>query len=111
VGVGVGAGVGVAVGSGKGVAVYPARLTDQFQFAGRLTRPLSAKNTMEEIIRWSQKHTGQHVLLLLDKTTYPFFSDNGTVQPFSNRWLLFRPAAGILADYQHWKTETLSAQR
>ncbi|HHB76583.1 MAG TPA: glycosyltransferase family 39 protein [Desulfobulbus sp.] len=97
--------------TGNEVAVYPARLADQFQFAGRLTKPLSEKNTMEEIVRWAQKHTGQYVLLLLDKTTCPFFSDNGTVQPFSNRWLLFRPASGIIADYQQWKTETLSAEK
>ncbi len=97
--------------SGKKVAVYPARLADQFQFAGRLRKPLRTKNTMEEIILWAQGHMGQYVLLLLDKTTYPFFSTIGAVQPFSNKWLLFRPAAGIFADYQHWKKETVSADK
>ena len=108
---GVGKKIHTAQVSGKVVAVYPARLTDQFQFAGRLTKPLLALKTMEEIVRWAQKHTNQYVLLLLDKTTYPFFSDTTIVQPFTNRWLLFRPATGIPADYQHWKSETLSAQR
>ncbi len=87
--------------SGKEVAIYPTRLADQFQFADKLGKPLRAKNTMEEIILWAQGNMGQYVLLLLDKTTYPFFSTIGTVQPFSNRWLLFRPTAGIFADYQH----------
>ncbi len=90
--------------TGKQVAVYPARMADQFQFAGRLTDTLFPQQTMEDIVRWSQTHKGQCVLLFLDKNEYPFFSHDGTVPPFVNRWMIFRSTDGIPADYNLWKS-------
>lgn len=95
-----------AQNSNKQVAVYPARLADQFQFTGRLTRPVLPMDTIEAIVHWSQTHRSQYVLMLLKKKVYPFFKDTGIVRPLAGKWLVFRPADGVLADYQHWKTDT-----
>ena len=59
---------------------------------------------MEDIVRWSQTHKGQCVLLFLDKNEYPFFSHDGTAPPFVNRWMIFRSTDGIPADYNLWKS-------
>ncbi len=97
--------------TGKEVAVYPARLADQFQFAGRLTHPVLAQKTIKDIVFWAQAHKGQYVLLLLRKKETQFFADNGAVQPFANKWLIFRSTDGIFADYQRWKADMLSTKR
>ncbi len=108
---GIGKKIHAAQIANREVAAWPPRLTSQIQFAGRLTKPLRPLNTMDEVVHWSQNHTNQYMLLELDKTSYPFFSDIGAVHHFANKWLLVRPAAGIPADYQHWKSETLSVKR
>lgn len=93
----------------KLVAVYPARLSDQFQFAGKLVTLLVRQQTMAETALWSLRHQGQYLLLFLGKDDYPFPVGHGFVQPFKNGWLIFRSTTGFFADYQRWTGEKVQA--
>ncbi len=97
--------------AGKQVAVYPARMADQFQFAGRLTSVLVPQLTIKNIFGWSQTHTRHYVLLFLGKKEYPFFSHTGTVLPVGSKRGIFRSSKEMAADYHQWKTEQVSAKK
>ncbi len=88
--------------AGIKVAVYPARLSNQFQFAGRITTPLIPLETLEEVVHWTWRHPHQDLLLFLDPDAAPFFSAGGPDQPYRNGRLLFRPAAGMTKSYERW---------
>lgn len=88
--------------SGRQVAVYPARLSDQFQFAGLLVKPLVPRRSLEEAVLWSQQNQGQAVLLFLDKEKESFFSPGGIAQPYKNGWLVFRSTDGVFTGYGNW---------
>ncbi len=93
---------------GKSVAVYPARLSDQLQFAGKLVHPLIPLQSIEDAVRWSRHNQENALLLFLDKEQQPFFTGNGTARAYKNGRLIFRSAQGILADYNNWiKSKTL----
>ncbi|HEB69516.1 MAG TPA: glycosyltransferase family 39 protein [Desulfobulbus sp.] len=87
---------------GKAVAVYPARLSDQLQFSGKLVHPLIPLQSIEDAVRWSGHNQGNDLLLFLDKEQQSFFTGSGTARPYRNGWLIFRSAQGILADYNNW---------
>jgi len=84
------------------VAVFPARLSDQFQFAGKLTIPLAGQQSIEQAVIWSKQNPGQAILLFLDKETYPFFTEQGHARPYKNGWLVFRTTDGIHDCYHNW---------
>ncbi len=94
--------VRAAQAAGKKVAVYPARFSNQFQFAGRITTPLIPKETLAEVVHWTWRHPHQDLLLFLDREAAPFFSADGRGHPYRNGWLLFRPAAGMTKSYERW---------
>ena len=89
---------------GHAVAVYPARLTDQLQFAGRLTRPLLTMQTLEEEVLWAMKNPGQYCLFFISTEGRPWLQGKGTAARFKEGWLIVRPAAGLHTDYLRWKT-------
>jgi len=91
-----------AQASNQQVAVYPPRLSDQFQFAGKLVTPVVPRQTMENIVLWSQQNPQQLVLFFLDKENYPFFKGNGIARPYKNGWLIFRSAQDVHRDYLNW---------
>lgn len=99
----VGTALHAAEAGGHLVATFPARLTAQFQFAGRLTRPLLAKNTLEEVVLWSGRNPGQYCFFMTTEEGSVQLRGNGTAARFKDGWLVVRPAAGLDADYLRWK--------
>jgi hypothetical protein len=84
------------------VAVFPARLSDQLQFSGRLVTSLVAQQNMGEAVIWSKQNPEQAILLFLDKETSPYFSDIGIARPYKNGWLIFRSTNGFYDSYKRW---------
>lgn len=100
----VGAVLRAAEARGHLVVVFPARLSDQFQFAGRLTRPLLPMDSLEEVVLWAVKNPGQYCLFFATEEGRAWLRGNGTSYRFKDGWLIVRPAAGLHADYLKWKT-------
>jgi hypothetical protein len=86
-----------AQAAGKEVAVFPARLSDQFQFAGRLTVPLVPQQTLEDVILWSGQHQEQNVLLFLNSKEYSkfTFSEGSVMQPYRDSLIIFSYAKDV----------------
>jgi 4-amino-4-deoxy-L-arabinose transferase-like glycosyltransferase len=87
------------------VAVFPAQLSDQFQFAGKLVAPVAAQQSFGEAIIWSMQNPDQAILLFLDNETSPYFADMGDVRPYSNGWLIFRSTNGFFDSFEKWMKE------
>lgn len=100
----IGAALRNAEEAGHAVAAFPARLTDQVQFAGRLTRPLLAVATFEKVVLWAQRNPDQFCLFFTSEEGRGWLQGKGTAARFKEGWLVLRPAAGLYADYQRWKT-------
>ena len=96
--------------SGFGIAAFPARLRDQFQFAGRLTRPLLPMNSLEEVVLWAVKNPGQFCLFVTTEEGSLRLRGNGTASRFKEGWLIARPAAGLHADYLEWQIAQSSGE-
>ncbi len=95
----------------KLVAAYPDRLSDQFQFAGRLTAPLIRQQTIAKAALWSRRHPGQYLLLFFNKDDYTFFAGHGFAQPFRNGWLIFRSTKDFFPDYQRWVEKRVQVKK
>ncbi len=93
-----------AQAAGKEVAVFPARLSDQFQFAGRLTVPLVPQQTFEETILWAGQHQVHNVLFFLNSKEYSnlTFNESCVVQPYKHGWLIFSSAQDVSSSSAHW---------
>lgn len=91
-----------AQNSNLNVAVFPSRLSDQFQFSGKLITPVVPQHTMEDAVLWSKKNPEHALLLFLDHETYPFFADKGIARSYKNGWLIFRPTNGFHDSYKKW---------
>ena len=89
---------------GKKVAVFPARLSDQFQFAGRLTVPLVPQQTIEKAILWSGQRQEYNVLFFLNKKERPqlTFKEGCVVQPYKDAWLIFSSAKDVSFASTYW---------
>ena len=96
---------------GKQVAVYPAILAEQFQFAGRLTKPLFPQVSMKAITYWAKEHSNNRVLLLIRHSQADFFEHPGRGQNFACRYLIFRPAADMDADFIKWQKSISTVSR
>ena len=83
--------------AGKEVAIFPARLSDQFQFAGRLTVPLVPQQTLEDAVLWLERHQEHNILFLLNNKEYSLFTFNEgcIVQPYKNAWLVYSSAKNV----------------
>lgn len=86
-----------AQAAGKKIAIFPARLSDQFQFAGRLTVPLVPQQTLKEVALWSVQHQSHNVLFFLNSEEYShlIFNEGCVVQPYKNKRLIFSSAKGV----------------
>ncbi len=84
---------------GQLVAVFPANLSDQFQFAGRLTARLVPQPTFAKARFWSQQHPDAQLLLFTDPRKYPSLFQKGTVLPFKNASLIFCSTKDVNAVY------------
>ena len=57
--------------AGRDVVVWPSKYAGQFQFAGRLTKPLAAPVTRPALIRWIKQHRRGYVVLFGSPEVYP----------------------------------------
>ena len=82
------------------VAVFPAKLTDQFQFAGRLTAPLIGQETPDSLAAWSKENPRGFCLIFTKDKSYQKLQDGPvTARQYKDGWLIFLPAADCTAGY------------
>ena len=89
----------------KAVAVFPAKLVDQFQFAGRLQALLIPQQAMAELTAWATDNQDGLCLIFTKSKAYELLKGPGLARQYSDGWLIFRPAKDFAADYQQWLTQ------
>jgi hypothetical protein len=77
---------------GKEVAVYPASLMDQFQFAARLIKPVVPLKTLQEMQTWAKKNPDGYGLIFVEKKDSSLFGKEMEFIPYRDGWLLFSQA-------------------
>ena len=82
------------------VAVYPARLTDQLAFAGKLVKPLVPLLTREAGQLWAREHPGQYLLFQLGKKEGSSYVDYSVVHRLAGKWLFFMTTDAMLEHTQ-----------
>ena len=100
----IGAALRSAEESGSVIAAYPARLKDQFQFAGRLRRPLLPMDSLREVGAWAEKNPGQYCLIFTNEEGSKRLQGCGISHRYKDGWLVVRPAKSLNADYLRWKS-------
>ncbi len=74
------------------VAIFPDKLADQFQFAGKLTTPLVPQAGLAEIAAWAAKNQKGICLIYTKSESYKWRVGTGTALRYDSGWLIFRPA-------------------
>lgn len=90
--------------SGSVIAVYPARLKDQFQFAGRLSQPLRPMDSLNEVGAWADENPEQYCLIFTNEEGSAWLKGSGISERFKDGWLVVRPAKGLHVDYLRWNS-------
>ncbi len=86
---------------GSEAAVFPARLADQFQFSGRLARPLIVKKSLDELATWSQTNPQQFCLIFIKGIDSLKLAGNGISTPYKGGRLIFCPAKDFISDLRN----------
>jgi 4-amino-4-deoxy-L-arabinose transferase-like glycosyltransferase len=76
------------------ILVYPPHLDDQFQFAGRLTRPVDVVSSLAESRSWCRRHPQGLVILFMNRKYLPSLPAHLT-HPYKNRWLTTIAASSL----------------
>jgi 4-amino-4-deoxy-L-arabinose transferase-like glycosyltransferase len=84
------------------IAVYPANLSDQFQFSGRLTEPLIPHKTLDSLATWALAHPNQYSLVFTEDSQYVTLQGNGLARPYKDGWLLYNSNRDFYARYEIW---------
>ena len=92
------------------IAVFPANLSDQFQFAGHLTAPLLEKSSWDEIALWAHANPEQFCLIFTKSPTYQLLVADGFVRQYKDGWLIFRSAKDLYFSYRTWATQQSSVK-
>ena len=88
------------------VAVFPADFSDQFQFSGKLEKPLITQKSIDELASWCVANPQEFCLIFTKNKLFAQSQDvTETVKQYSNGWLIFLPAKDFFSSYQR-----LSAQ-
>lgn len=86
--------------------VFPANLTDQFQFSGRLNKSLLASKAIGEIAIWSIKNPSEFCVVFTKNEGYHLLKGSGIARQYSNGWLIFRPVKDFITSYRVWITQS-----
>ncbi len=97
-----------ALSRGSEVAVFPAYLADQFQFSGRLTRPLIPKKSLDEVAAWSQKNKQQFCLIFIKDHARKVWKGKGIARPYKGGNLIFCPAKDFMSNQRNWTAQSKS---
>ncbi len=87
------------------VAVFPAKLVDQFQFSGRLEQPLIPIKTVHEMAKWSVENPHGSCLIFTKNKVYTQPEGSGIARQYSKGSLIFSPAKDFAGNYQQWMTQ------
>ena len=75
-------------------------LADQFQFAGRLTRPVPVMQNLAELVVWAQKNPEEYCIIFTRDKDHKVLADKGIEGRYKDGWLIFRPVKGLSADFR-----------
>lgn len=84
------------------VSVCPANLSDQFQFAARLTTPLLPHKNIENLAKWALANPNQYSLVFTKNRYYKTLQGNGLARPYKDGWLLYILNSDFYANYEVW---------
>lgn len=87
----------VAAAPDKSIDQLP--LADQFQFAGRLTKPLPVMQNLAELLVWAQENPGQYSIIFTRNKDHKLLAGKGIERRYKDGWLIFRPVKELSADY------------
>lgn len=87
---------------GYTVAVTPPKLKDQLHFAGRLTKPLIALNTVKEMADWANINPKQYCLILTENENTAMLTGDGIINPYTEGHLIFLSANNFKQDFGTW---------
>lgn len=76
---------------GNRVAIYPDDLADQFQFAGRLTKPLVPLQSIAEMRTWAESNPNQYCLLFTDTGAKSVTREYSMEVIYKDGWLTLAP--------------------
>lgn len=80
---------------GTRVAIFPAKMADQFQFAGRLQSPLFPQKSVEDFKKWTIAHPHSFQVIFTEiKPNTPLKPDTN-MRLYSNGWLFWRTPPGL----------------
>ncbi len=80
---------------GGQIAVLPGDLKDQFQFAGRLTRPVAFFDNWHLLVDWMKAHPEQYVLLFTRDSVEDRVRNTDMVRRYKNGWLTLARAGNF----------------
>jgi len=89
-------------GQGGQIAVFPPSLSKQFQFSGRLTRPLLSIKSLDELAIWSLDNQQQSCLLFIKDRDYKLLKGAGIARKYTNGWLIFCDTKDFMPSYRNW---------
>ena len=78
---------------GHRIAVYPAGMADQFQFAARLTEPVVSMESIQGLRDWEGNNQTGYCLVFADRKTLHAFRPKRALTPYRDKWLLFSRTA------------------
>ena len=89
------------------IAVFPANLSDQFQFAGKLIAPVFPAATFENMLDWAGRHEDGYCLFFTrdEQSIRQRFSKGASV--YKNGWLVFAPVNEMISDAANTSVATL----
>ena len=92
-------GLRVVQGQARQLAVFPAKLSHQFQFAGHLTAPVLGKNSLDELALWADAHPNEFCLFFTRNPADRLVGGKSLVREYKDGWLIFCSAGDFAASH------------
>ncbi len=82
--------------AGEKIAVYPPKYSSQFQFQGRLERPLTVLKNREAMVRWARQNPDSYTVIFTRKSiSLPLEQKPIYIQRFKGKWMSLWKASDL----------------
>jgi 4-amino-4-deoxy-L-arabinose transferase-like glycosyltransferase len=75
------------------IAVFPAELADQFQFAGKLHQPIYPTSSLDQMKQWGKSHPDGYCLIFTKEKTLISPQQRLATNPYKGGWLILAPVS------------------